>query len=250
MRGRKGRLAIYSDTVGGFGGNGYRAGVLAAAASRDREVCLQHHWQGVTQETWSRFVGSDMSAVTLVTVPRVPAPMNPFVVGDAHGLGRWRAPFVSERVYSEGFEQFISIGHGPPPFNQAKAGAHYTAFPLFRPFETWPFGASGGTGMKARGRHADRAVGLEPKNAVLSRGVRQLQVHRLVDCGALGPASAGAVSAGGSRASRKSEAIEEDLRCGPIRAGTRGQVRPGDGGGLRRFRASSGGRLPSRCMAG
>ena len=152
MRGRKRRLAIYSDTVGGFGGNEYCAGVLAAAASRDREVCLQHHWEGVTQETWSRFVGSDMSAVTLVTVPRAPAPVNPFVAGDAPGLGRWRAPFVSERVYSEGFEQFISIGHGPPPFNRAKAGAHYTAFPLFRPFETWPLGASGGTGMKARGR--------------------------------------------------------------------------------------------------
>ena len=93
-----------------------------------------------------------MSAVTLVTVARAPAPVNPFVADDAHGLGRWRAPFVSERVYSEGFEQFISIGHGPPPFNRAKAGAHYTAFPLFRPFETWPLGASGGRGMKARGR--------------------------------------------------------------------------------------------------
>jgi glycosyltransferase involved in cell wall biosynthesis len=152
MRGRKDRLAIYSDTAGGFGGNEYCAGVLAAAASRDREVCLQHHWQGVTHETWSRFVASDMSAVTLVTVPRTCAPINPFAGGDAHGLGRWRAPFLSESVYSEGFEQFISIGHGPPPFNRARIGAHYTHFPIFRPFETWPFGASGGTGVKARGR--------------------------------------------------------------------------------------------------
>src|SRR5262249_34224894 len=147
MRRRKTRLAIYCDTVGGFGGNEYCVGVLAAAASRDREVCLEHHWQGVTQETWSRFVGSDLSAVTLVTVPPACAPVNPFVEGAwAYGRGRWRAPFVSDRVYSEGFEQFISIGHGPPPFNRAKAGAHYTHFPLFRPFETCPF-ASGGTGM-------------------------------------------------------------------------------------------------------
>jgi glycosyltransferase involved in cell wall biosynthesis len=152
MPGRKGRLAIYSDTAGGFGGNEYCAGVLAAAASRDREVYLQHHWQGVTQETWSRFVASDMSAVTLVTVPRVCAPIHPFVEGHADGLERWRAPLVSERIYSEGFEQFISIGHGPPPFNRARIGAHYTHFPLYRPFETWPFGASAGAGVKARGR--------------------------------------------------------------------------------------------------
>ena len=154
MRRRKDRLAIYSDTIGGFGGNEYCAGVLAAAASRDREVHLHHHWQGVTQETWSRFVASDMWNVTLVTVPRPCPRINPFVGADAHGLGRWRAPFVSDRVYSEGFEQFISIGHGPPPFNRAKAGACYTQFPIFRPFETWPFEASGGTGVKARGRQA------------------------------------------------------------------------------------------------
>jgi glycosyltransferase involved in cell wall biosynthesis len=152
MRQRKDRLAIYTDTLGGLGGGEYCAGVLAAAASGDREVCLQHHWQGVTHETWSRFVAKDMSAVRLVTVPRTSAPMNPFVRSDAHGLGRWRAPFLSERHYSEGFEQFISIGHGPPPFNRAKIGAHYTHFPLFRPFEAWPFGASGGTGVKAGGR--------------------------------------------------------------------------------------------------
>jgi glycosyltransferase involved in cell wall biosynthesis len=149
---RKGRLAIYSDTAGGFGGNEYCAGVLAAAASGDREVCLHHHWQGVTHEMWSRFVGSDMSRVTLVTVPRAGAPMHPFVEGHADGMERWRAPFVRERFYSEGFEQFISIGHGPPPFNRAKVGAHYTQFPLLRPFEMTPFGASDGAGMKARGR--------------------------------------------------------------------------------------------------
>ena len=149
---RKDRLAIYSDTIGGFGGGEYCAGVLAAAASRDRDVCLQHHWQGVTHETWSRFVARDMSTVKLLTVPRMSAPMNPFVQADAQGLDRWRAPFLSERNYSEGFEQFISIGHGPPPFNRARIGAHYTHFPLFRPFETWPFGASGGTGVKAGGR--------------------------------------------------------------------------------------------------
>lgn len=152
MRHRRERLAIYTDTIGGFGGGEYCAGVLAAAAAGDRDVCLLHHWQGVTQETWSRFVARDMSTVKLVTVPRPSPPMNPFVPGDAPGLGRWRAPFLSERHYSEGFDQFISIGHGPPPFNRAKIGAQYTHFPLFRPFETWPFGPSGGTGVKAVGR--------------------------------------------------------------------------------------------------
>ena len=87
----------------------------------------------LAQETWSRFVGSDMSAVTLVTVP--PASQRQSIpswrASWAYGRGRWRAPFGSDRVYHEGFEQFISIGHGPPPFNRAKAGAHYTAFPHY-----------------------------------------------------------------------------------------------------------------------
>lgn len=158
------RLAVYSDTIGGYGGNEYCAAALVrAAASRYDQIDLFHHWAGADREVWSRVLGEPLPpSVHVHWRERERGVHNPFVVPQAT-IARWWQPFTWRADRSRGYDAFISIGHDVPPYCHARRGVYYIAFPLARPFEHWPL---------------DLPAGWSPKTLVQRQLARQYWLGR------------------------------------------------------------------------
>ena len=130
------RIGIYNESSAGMlGGSEYEAAVLAADLSRDHQVDLVHHHVGLTPDALERFTGFAIDGVNLRFVVRTtPAPSStgaPWTI--------WRESTAWHADYSAPYDLFVCIGHWMPPFCRAKRGVLVALFPLFRPFEQWPF---------------------------------------------------------------------------------------------------------------
>lgn len=121
------KVSIYNEPLGsGIGGSEFVAALLAEAFAKDTRVDLYHRIPSLTAEKLAANSGTDLKNVQLhyVDLPDIESQLsrrNPL----SHYKQSQR--FLAE--LSEGYDIFVAIMHGVPPFSHAKKSALIVLFP-------------------------------------------------------------------------------------------------------------------------
>ena len=119
-------LYIEHGSGDGVGGAELLLAFLASAWSREHDVTLVHHRQGLTRERFERFTTDDLSRVTLMHVPRQAPPDRP-----RSPFARYRAAEDWHRAVSDGCDVFVNCTHWLPCFCHAPVGVLLVLFPIY-----------------------------------------------------------------------------------------------------------------------
>ena len=121
------KVSIYNEPRGsGIGGSEFVAALLAEAFGKDHQVDLYHRIPSLTVEKLAANSGTDLKNVQLhcIDLPDIESQLsrrNPL----SHYKQSQR--FLAE--LSEGYDIFVAIMHGVPPFSHAKKSALICLFP-------------------------------------------------------------------------------------------------------------------------
>jgi glycosyltransferase involved in cell wall biosynthesis len=130
------KIGIYNEPNGGSaGGSEVLVARLAAGLARAHDVELIHHRALMTRASLEALSGEPLGEARLRHVTPEP---NPFLSNGAS----WRAQRQRRawhRCLSEPYDLFINSTHGIPPFCRAPRGVLLVLFPLFNPFDAWPW---------------------------------------------------------------------------------------------------------------
>ncbi|HEX7771357.1 MAG TPA: hypothetical protein VF435_02990, partial [Pyrinomonadaceae bacterium] len=122
------RVSIYNEPRGsGIGGSEFVAALLAGTFAKYTRVDLFHRIPSLTAEKLAANSGADLKNVQLhyIDLPDIESQLsrrNPI----SHYKQSRR--FLAE--LSEGYDIFVAIMHGVPPFSHAKKGALICLFPI------------------------------------------------------------------------------------------------------------------------
>jgi glycosyltransferase involved in cell wall biosynthesis len=120
------KISIYNEPHGsGIGGSEFLAALLAEALAKDHQVDLFHRIPSLTAEKLGANSGTDLQNVQLRYVDFNGEPQ----LSRRNPLSHYRE---SQRILaelSEGYDVFVAIMHGVPPFSHAKKSALIVLFP-------------------------------------------------------------------------------------------------------------------------
>lgn len=121
------KVSIYNEPRGsGIGGSEFVAALLAEAFGKDHQVDLFHRIPSLTAEKLGANSGTDLTNVQLHFLDLVDT--NPqFSSRNPINHYKQSQKFLAE--LSEGYDIFVAIMHGVPPFSHAKKGALICLFP-------------------------------------------------------------------------------------------------------------------------
>lgn len=130
------KIGIYNEPAGAaIGGTEYTAAVLAEALGKQNQVEIVHHRPSLTSSLLAETFALNLNGVRMRHVP----------YEDPHNLnghGRW-SRYQQLKTWhanlSEPYDLFINFTHRMPPFCHARFGALVVLFPMFEPFNTWPW---------------------------------------------------------------------------------------------------------------
>lgn len=121
------KVSIYNQPVGsGIGGAEFFAALLAEALARDHQVDLFHHIPSLSIEQLTASFATDLKGVQLHYVNE--ADHDP-QLSRRNPLSHYRQSQKILAEMSEGYDLFVAIMHGVPPFCHAKKGALIVLFP-------------------------------------------------------------------------------------------------------------------------
>jgi glycosyltransferase involved in cell wall biosynthesis len=103
--------------------------ILAEELQRGHDVEIVNHCPALPIESLGRFAGSDLERVRLRHVPLQRDSDGP----PAAPWRRYQRATQWHASLSEGYDLFINLAHGMPPFCHAKHGILFVQFPFFRP---------------------------------------------------------------------------------------------------------------------
>jgi glycosyltransferase involved in cell wall biosynthesis len=121
------KVSIYNQPVGsGIGGAEFLAALLAEDLARNHQVSLFHHIPSLTIEKLATSFGTDLKGVQLRYIDEADhdpqlSRRNPF--------SHYRESHKILAEISKGYDLFVAIMHGVPPFSHAKKGALIVLFP-------------------------------------------------------------------------------------------------------------------------
>ena len=121
------KIGIYNEPSGtGIGGSESVAAVLAEAFTRGHQVDILHHIDGLSADKLADTFGVKLDGVRLRYVPPDYDPKPYF----RDPRRRYEAARAWHAGLSEGYDLFIAIVHGVPPFCHAARGALIVLFPF------------------------------------------------------------------------------------------------------------------------
>ena len=122
------KVSIYNEPRGsGIGGSEFVAALLAEAFAKDTRVDLYHRIPSLTAEKLAANTGTDLKKnvqLHCIDLPDIESQLsrrNP--ISHYKQSQKWLAEL------SEGYDIFVAIMHGVPPFSHAKKGALICLFP-------------------------------------------------------------------------------------------------------------------------
>jgi L-malate glycosyltransferase len=131
------KVGIYSEPMAGsVGGGELTAAVLAEALAQNHEVEIVHHQPAVTSVLLSETFGLNLA--------RVRSRPLPYDNANHPKRRRWRRWYGLDAWHAElsrPYDLFVNFTHGLPPFCHAKSGVLVILFPIFQPFDAWPWAA-------------------------------------------------------------------------------------------------------------
>ena len=129
-------IGIYSEPAGsGIGGTEYTVAVLGEALARQHRVEIVHHRPELTKSLLATTYSLNLDRLRLRQIPYDSAhrPKRRRGWRGYCGLKSWHADL------SKPYDIFINFTHGVPPFCHAKHGVLAVLFPIFQPFDVWPW---------------------------------------------------------------------------------------------------------------
>ena len=121
------RVSIYNEPRGsGIGGSEFVAALLAEAFAKDHQVDLYHRIPSLTAEKLAANSGADLKNVQLhcIDLPDIESQLS-----RRNPLSHYKQSQKFLAELSEGYDIFVAIMHGVPPFSHAKKGALICLFP-------------------------------------------------------------------------------------------------------------------------
>ena len=120
------KISIYNEPHGGgIGGAQFVAALLAEALAKDHQVDLFHRLPSITVDELAANSGTNLNNVQLHYVDTNSAPH----LSRRNPLKHYRDSRKILAHLSEGYDVFVAIMHGVPPFSHAKKGALIVLFP-------------------------------------------------------------------------------------------------------------------------
>lgn len=121
------KVSIYNEPRGsGIGGSEFVAALLAEAFAKDTRVDLYHRIPSLTAEKLGANTGTDLKNVQLhyIELPDIESQLS-----RRNPLSHYKQSQKFLAEMSEGYDIFVAIMHGVPPFSHAKKGALICLFP-------------------------------------------------------------------------------------------------------------------------
>ena len=129
------KVGIYSEPTGSsLGGAEYTVAALAQALARDHRVEIVHH-----HPDWTAAILSGMFALDLEGVRTRAVPYDHARHPKRRRWRRWYGLDSWHAELSRPYDVFINFTHGAPPFCHARIGILAVLFPMFQPFQAWPW---------------------------------------------------------------------------------------------------------------
>src|SRR5215217_1563907 len=121
------KVSIYIEPVGsGIGGSEFVGAVLSEAFAKDHQVDLYHRIPSLTAEKLAANSNTNLQNVRLRYLE---LPENHAQTSRRNPWSHYRELQKIEAELSEGYDIFVAIMHGVPPFSHAKKGALIVLFP-------------------------------------------------------------------------------------------------------------------------
>ena len=121
------RVSIYNEPRGsGIGGSEFVAALLAEALAKDARVDLFHRIPSLTAEKLAANSGTDLTNVQLRFVDLAESDAQ---LSRRNPLSHYKGSQKFLAELSDGYDIFVAIVHGVPPFSHAKKGALIVLFP-------------------------------------------------------------------------------------------------------------------------
>ena len=130
------KIGIYSEPAGAtLGGAEYTVAVLGEALAKRHQVDIIHHRPELTSALLAKTFALKLDGVRLRRVPYDSAhrPKGGRGWRSFYRLKSWHADL------SQPYDLFINFTHGIPPFCHARFGILAILFPIFQPFNAWPW---------------------------------------------------------------------------------------------------------------
>jgi glycosyltransferase involved in cell wall biosynthesis len=121
------KVSIYNEPRGsGIGGSEFVAALLAEAFGKDHQVDLYHRIPSLTVEKLASNSGTDLNNVQLhcIDLPDIESQLS-----RRNPLSHYKQSQKFLAGLSEGYDIFVAIMHGVPPFSHAKKNALICLFP-------------------------------------------------------------------------------------------------------------------------
>jgi glycosyltransferase involved in cell wall biosynthesis len=121
------KISIYNEPRGsGIGGAEFVAALLSEALAKDHKVDLFHRIPSLTAEKLGANTGTDLKNVQLhyIELPDIESQLS-----RRNPLSHYKQSRKFLAEFSEGYDIFVAIMHGVPPFSHAKKGALICLFP-------------------------------------------------------------------------------------------------------------------------
>ena len=121
------KVSIYNEPRGsGIGGSEFVAALLAEAFAKDHQVDLYHRIPSLTAEKLATNSGTNLKNVQLhfIELPNIESQLS-----RRNPLSHYKQSQKFLAELSEGYDIFVAIMHGVPPFSHAKKSALICLFP-------------------------------------------------------------------------------------------------------------------------